>query len=88
MNAQQIGQRLSDERHFRKWTQDRVVEELDFPSRMTVTTVRHAERPEGSRSSASLRIIMALLDLYGLELAIVRKGTHAEETEAGQASRT
>jgi hypothetical protein len=31
---------------------------------------------------------MALLDLYGLELAIVRKGTYAEETEASQASGT
>lgn len=86
MNPKQIGHRLLDERNFRGWTQSRVVEELNFPSHWTSRTIGGAENPQVLDRPPSLRVIMALLDLYGLELAIVRKGTYAEETEARELS--
>jgi transcriptional regulator with XRE-family HTH domain len=73
MDLEQIGDRLRAEREFRGWTGDRVVEELDFPRRVTPRAIMCAEPAEPDRYP-SLRIIMKLLDIYGLELAIVRKG--------------
>lgn len=75
MDLNQIGARLRAEREFRGWTGRQLIEELGFPYRLTTQAVVLIENADSNKNRyPSLRTVLALLDLYGLEFTIVRKG--------------
>ena len=75
MDLKQIAVRLRAEREFRGWTCNQVIEELGFPYYLTNRSIWSVENADITDvRPPSLRVVMKLLDAYGLEFTIVRKG--------------
>lgn len=79
MSIKHLGRQLRAERLKRKWTMERVVEEVNAYS-FSVNAVTMCEAMDASHYP-SLRVLIKLCELYDLEIAFteVKDGQEAEE---------